>query len=106
MHPFLKLPTQLLPWLLKDNSKVSFVNNLKKCANDTKIKIPVLDFLPTKEEPMRYVKLSFFLNLNKINQVDYRFTGMLVQDCPLHITPYWCMLMSILKYYTMKSKIY
>ena len=49
------------PIVPKDNSKVSFVNKLKKCAKDTKTTIPVLDFPPTKEEPMRYVKSSFFI---------------------------------------------
>ena len=43
------------PIVPKDNSKVSFVNNLKRCAKDTNVKVPIFDFPPTKEEPMRYV---------------------------------------------------
>ena len=30
----------------------------KKCAKDTKANVPFLNFLPTKEERLRYVKLS------------------------------------------------
>ena len=48
-----------LPTVPRDNSKVSFVDNLKKCAKETKAKVPILDFPPTKEEPLRYVKLSY-----------------------------------------------
>ena len=56
------------PIIPRDDSKVSFVNKLKQCAKDKKVKIPILDFPPTKEEPLRYVEYKILLNT--INLVD------------------------------------